>query len=86
MTLVVLSLDNIFMVLQISKVVKIGAMKPIFLDSGSPRRERGVRTCVGMVCYKYIVHTHVGIGASKVAIKTCRSTNLAGTRMSCRTG
>ena len=24
--------------------------------------------------------THVGIGASKVAIKTCRKTNLAGTR------
>jgi len=25
-------------------------------------------------------HSHVGIGASKVAIKTCRKTNLAGTR------
>ena len=35
MTLVVPSLDNIFMVLLVSQVVKIGAMKPIFLDSGS---------------------------------------------------
>ena len=31
MTLVVSSLDNILMVLLISEVVKIGAMKPIFL-------------------------------------------------------
>ena len=31
----------------------------------------------------FIIHSslaHVGIGASKVAIKTCRKTNLAGTR------
>ena len=33
----------------------IGATKPIFLDSGSPRGE-GVRACVGMVCYHCIVH------------------------------
>ena len=42
MTLGVLSLDNIFTVLLISEVVKIGAMKPIFLDSGSPRGEGGL--------------------------------------------
>ena len=41
--MVVQSLDNIFTVLLISEVVlvKIGAMKPIFLDSGSPRGEGG---------------------------------------------
>ena len=37
MTLVVPCLDNIFMVLLISALAKIGATKPIFLDSGSPR-------------------------------------------------
>jgi len=31
-------------------------MKPIFLDSGSPKGEGGFRECVGKVCYKYIVH------------------------------
>ena len=49
MTLVVPCLDNIFMVLLISAQgnFKIGAMKPIFLDSGSPRGgARGVRACV----------------------------------------
>ena len=35
MTLVVPYLDNIFMVLLISELAKIGATKPIFLDSGS---------------------------------------------------
>ena len=30
-------LDNILMVLLISALAKIGATKPIFLDSGSPR-------------------------------------------------
>ena len=41
MTLVVPCLDNIFMVnvLLISALATIGAMKPIFLDSGSPREE-----------------------------------------------
>ena len=34
-------IDNIFMVLLISALAKIGATKPIFLDSGSPRREGG---------------------------------------------
>ena len=29
--------------LLISELAKIGAMKPIFLDSGSPRREGGGR-------------------------------------------
>ena len=43
------------MVLLTSELAKIGAMKPIFLDSGSPRGE-GVRACVGMVCYHFIVH------------------------------
>ena len=43
MTLVVPCLDNIFMVLLISALenFKIGGAKPIFLDSGSPRREGG---------------------------------------------
>ena len=31
-----------------------------------------------------LLGTHVGIGASKVPIKTCRKTNLAGTRASPR--
>ena len=44
MTLVVPCLDNIFMVLLISALATIGATKPIFLDSGSPRGEGG--SCV----------------------------------------
>ena len=56
MTLVVLCLDNIFMVLLISALAKIGATKPILLDSGSLRGGRGIRACVGMVCYHCIVH------------------------------
>ena len=44
MTLVVPCLDKIFMVLRISELAKIGAMKPIFLDSGSPR---GGGSCMG---------------------------------------
>ena len=36
---------------------KIGATKSIFLDSGFPRGGGwGVRACVGMVCYHFIVH------------------------------
>ena len=54
MTLVVPCLDNIYGFL-ISELAKIGATKPIFLDSGSPRGE-GVRVCVGMVCYHCIIH------------------------------
>ena len=52
-------LHNMFMVLLIFALVNIniGATKPIFLDSGSPRGEgRGIRACVGMVCYQIIVH------------------------------
>ena len=45
MTLVVPSLDNIFTVLLISEVVKIGATKPIFLDSGSPIEGGGSCVC-----------------------------------------
>ena len=57
MTLVVVPcLDNIFMVLLISALAKIGATKPFFLDSGPPRGEGGVRACVGVVCYHCIVH------------------------------
>ena len=56
MTLVVPCLDNIFMVLLISALATIGAMKPSFLDSGSPRGRGGVRACMGMVCYHWIVH------------------------------
>ena len=57
-TLVVPCLENIVMVLLISALgnFKIGATKPIFLDSGSPRKGGGVHACVGMVCYHYIVH------------------------------
>ena len=43
--IVVTSLDKIYTVLLISEVVKFGAMKPIFLDSGSPRGEGGC-SCV----------------------------------------
>ena len=48
MTLVVLCLDNIFMVpvLLISALAKIGVTKPIFLDSGSPVGEGGGCACV----------------------------------------
>ena len=48
MTLVVPCLDHIFkfMVLLISALATIGAMKPIFLDSGSPRGEGGGGSCV----------------------------------------
>ena len=58
MTLVVPCLDNIFMVLLISALATIGATKPIFLDSGSPRGRRvgNVHACMGMVCYHCIVH------------------------------
>ena len=60
MTLVVPSLDlhNIFMVLLMFALgnIKIGATKPIFLDSGSPRGRGGGRACVGMVCYHCKVH------------------------------
>ena len=43
MTLVVPCLHNMFMVLLIFALgnFNIGAMKPIFLDSGCPRGERG---------------------------------------------
>ena len=45
------------MVLLISVLAKIGATKPIFLDSGSARGEGGVVcVCMVMVCYHYIVH------------------------------
>ena len=44
MTLAVPCLHNIFMVLLISALAKIGATKPIFLDSGSPGE--GVCACV----------------------------------------
>ena len=44
------------MVLLITELAKIGVMKPIFLDSGSPRGKGGVRACVGMVCYHCIFH------------------------------
>ena len=41
MTLVVPCLDNMFMVLLISELAKIGVMKHIFVNSGSPRRGGG---------------------------------------------
>ena len=67
MTLVAPCLDNIFMALLISELAKIGATKPIFLDSGSPRGE-GVRACVGMVFYHCIVHI---LNASKKLYFLC---------------
>ena len=59
---------NIFMVLLIFELgnFNIGATKPIFLDSGSPR---GVRACVGMVCYHCIVHI---LNSSKKTYFLCR--------------
>ena len=42
------------MVLLISALAKIGVTKPIFMNSGSPRE--GVRACVDMVRYHWIVH------------------------------
>ena len=42
MALVVPCVDNIFMVLVISALAKIGATQPIFLESGSPRGGRGL--------------------------------------------
>ena len=72
MTLFVPNLDlhNIFMVLLIFALenFKIGATKPIFLDSGSARRGGGVRACVGMVCYHCIVHI---LNSSKKAYFLC---------------
>ena len=59
MTLVALCLHNMFMVLLIFARgnFKIGATKPIFLNSGSPRGGGGgVRACMGMVCYHCIIH------------------------------
>ena len=48
-------LDNIFTVLLMSELAKIGATKPIFLDSGFPRGGSCVRGH-WMVCYHCIVH------------------------------
>ena len=50
-----------FMVLLIFALgnITIGATKPIFLDSGSPRGEGGgggVPACVCIVCYHCIIH------------------------------
>ena len=59
MTLVVQNLHNMFMVLLIFALgnINIGATKPIFLDSGSPRGGGGAFAwaCMGMVCYHCIV-------------------------------
>ena len=74
MTLVVPCLHNMFMVLLIFALgnFKIGATKPIFLDFRSPmgegEGEGGVRACVGMVCYCWIVHI---LNSSKKAYVLC---------------
>ena len=71
MTLVVPCLHNMFMVLLIFALrnFTLGATKPIFLDSGSPRGEGGVvRACVGMVCYNRIVHIQ---NSSKITYFVC---------------
>ena len=48
-------INNIFMVLLISALTTIGATKPMFVDSGSPKGGKGEgvydHVCVGMVCY-----------------------------------
>ena len=59
MTLVVPCLDKIFMVLLISELAKIGATKPIFLDSGSPRGGGGgscVCGCGQSSLYMQVLH------------------------------
>ena len=45
MILVVPCLDNIFMALLISSLAKIGATKPIFMESGSPSGEGRLCMC-----------------------------------------
>ena len=64
-----LDLHNIFMVLLIFALgnIKIGATKPIFLDSGSPRGEFFF-VGVGMVCYYCIVHK---LNLSKIPYFLC---------------
>ena len=71
MTLVVPCLHNMFMVLLFFALgnFKIGATKPIFLDYGSLRGERGGCACVGMVCYHCIVHI---LNSSKKPYFLCR--------------
>ena len=59
MTFVVPCSDNIFMVLLIFELAKIGVTKPIFLDSGSFRGGGSICACVGMVCNHCIVHIYV---------------------------
>ena len=58
--MVVPRLDNIFMVLLISELAKIGVTKPIFLDSGSPRGGGGgfVHVWTRFVIYKYIYSSY----------------------------
>ena len=63
------------MVLLISELAKIGATKPIFLDSGSPREEGGRgggggHGCVGKGCYKCICIIHI-LKSSKNYIYFC---------------
>ena len=65
-------LNNIFMVLLISALANIGATKPVFLDSGSHRRG-GIRACVSMVCYHWIVHK---LNSSKKSILFVSNSNL----------
>ena len=52
-------LHNMFMVLLFFALgnFKIGATKPISLDSGSLGRKGGC-ACVGMICYRCIVHIY----------------------------
>ena len=68
-----LNLHNMLMVLLILALgnFDIGAMKPNFLDSGSPRGEGGVLACVGMVCYHCIeLHEHI-LNSSKKPYFLC---------------
>ena len=72
--MVVPCLDNIFVVLLISKLAKIGVTKPMFLDSGCPRGNTGgVHVCMGMVCYHCIVHI---LNSSKKTYFLCLNSDL----------
>ena len=57
--MVVQPLENIFTVLLISKVVKIGAIKPIYFGFWFTEGSGGVYVCVDKGCYKYIYIVHI---------------------------
>ena len=79
MTLDVPCLDNIFMVLLISALAKIGATKPIFLDSGSPRGEGGLCVWAWFVIiatfiYQIQVKTLISLSLTMFCAELCSQT------------